>query len=132
MKKLLLSLFLVIGASLSQAQLLIEHFDYTPGTILTANGWTAHSGTGTNPMSVGSTSLTFPTYSTPGIGGSGVCAGNGEDINFSFPEVTTGSTYASFLMRIDTVAGSGYFFHFMEAIASFNYRGRVFFQATRA
>ena len=129
MKKLILSFILLLGTSyISRAQLLVEHFDYTAGTNLTANGWTAHSGTGTNPISVGATSLTFPTYSSPGIGGSGVSAGNGEDINFTFPEVTTGSAYASFLMRIDTVGGSGYFFHFMEFVASFNYRGRVFFQ----
>jgi len=129
MKKLLLSFLLLLGASfISKGQLLVEDFDYTSGTLLTANGWTAHSGAGSNPISVGAASLTFPEYSSPGIGGAAISTGSGEDINLSFPEVATGSTYASFLISVDAVGGSGYFFHFMEALASFNYRGRVFFQ----
>ncbi len=129
MKKLLLSLLFVGGASLiTKAQLLVENFDYTAGTLLTANGWTAHSGAGQTPITVGSSSLTFPTYSPVGVGGLAVSSNTGEDVNLSFTEVTSGSTYASFLMTVDTIGGSGYFFHFMETAASFNYRGRVFFQ----
>ncbi|PKP15480.1 MAG: hypothetical protein CVU06_16495, partial [Bacteroidetes bacterium HGW-Bacteroidetes-22] len=29
--------------------LLVENFDYTIGSLLTDNGWTSHSGTGTEP-----------------------------------------------------------------------------------
>lgn len=120
----------MLGATLStQAQLLTEHFDYTAGTTLTSNGWVAHSAAGTNPMTVGSGSLTFPGYAPAPIGGAGVCIGNSEDINKSFPYVTSGNVYASFLLRVDTIGGAGYFFHFMDTAASSAFRARTFFQA---
>ncbi|MDP4934456.1 MAG: hypothetical protein NWR30_07080, partial [Salibacteraceae bacterium] len=108
MKKILLGVSaLMLGATLStQAQLLTEHFDYTAGTTLTSNGWVAHSAAGTNPMTVGSGSLTFPGYSPAPIGGAGVCIGNSEDINKSFPYVTSGDVYASFLLKVDTIGGT--------------------------
>jgi DNA/RNA endonuclease YhcR with UshA esterase domain len=131
MKKILLGVSaLMLGATLStQAQLLTEHFDYTAGTTLTSNGWVAHSAAGTNPMTVGSGSLTFPGYAPAPIGGAGVCIGNSEDINKSFPYVTSGNVYASFLLRVDTIGGAGYFFHFMDTAASSAFRARTFFQA---
>jgi len=129
MKKLLLSIVLLIGASsLTRAQLLVEDFDYTAGSLLTSNGWTAHSGGGTNPIAVSASSLTFPSYSTPGVGGSAVSSNTGEDVNSTFSEVTSGSVYASFLLKVDTATSNSYFFHFMDAAGTTAYRGRVFFQ----
>lgn len=121
----------MLGAALStQAQLLTEHFDYTAGTTLTSNGWVAHSAAGTNPMTVGSGSLTFPGYAPAPIGGAGVCIGNSEDINKSFPYVTSGNVYTSFLLKVDTIGGSGYFFHLMDTtIGTFDFRARTFFRA---
>ena len=40
--------------------LLTDDFNYTNGTLLTANGWTAHSGAGTNPVTVTSGGLSYP------------------------------------------------------------------------
>lgn len=132
MKKILLGLSFLsyLFCSNLQAQVFEEHFDYTAGTDLTANGWTAHSAAGTNPMTVGANSLTFPNYAPNQIGGSGVSQGNSEDIHRYFSAITSGSAYASFLLKIDTLGGSGYFFHLMDSISgsSFDYRGRVFMQ----
>jgi DNA/RNA endonuclease YhcR with UshA esterase domain len=131
MKKILLGVaaMLLSFAFSANAQLMVEHFDYTAGTDLTSNGWTAHSAAGNNPMTVGTASLTFPTYSPAAIGGSGVCIGNSEDINKDFPFVSSGSVYTSFLLRVDTIGGTGYFFHFMDTLTgSFQFRARTFFQ----
>lgn len=130
MKKILLgvSALLLSFAFSANAQLLVEHFDYTTGSLLTANGWSAHSGAGNTPIAVGSGSLTFPTYSPSAIGGSAVSSNTGEDVNLSFPEVTSGNVYASFLLRVDTVGVAGYFFHFMDSTGSTSYRARTFFQ----
>ena len=109
-----------------RAQLLVEEFNYTAGTTLTANGWNAHSAAGNNSMTVGAASLTFPTYSAAGFGGSGISAGNGEDINSLFTTVSQGSTYASFLVKVDTVGTANYFFHFGENPMGTIFRARVF------
>ncbi|MDP4935550.1 MAG: hypothetical protein NWR30_12620, partial [Salibacteraceae bacterium] len=113
-----------------KSQLLVEHFDYTVGTALTSNGWVAHSASGTTPMTVGSTSLTFPNYAPTAIGGSGVSSASGEDINKLFPYVTSGDVYASFLLKVDTIGGTGYFFHLMDTLPTTTaFRARTFFQA---
>jgi hypothetical protein len=131
MKKILFSMLLVLGAiSFASAQVLVEDFDYTAGTTLDSNGWAIHStgGSNPNPIFVGSNSLTFPTYAPAANGGSAVSAGNGQDINSSFTAVSSGDVYASFLLRVDTIGSSSYFFHFMDASGSSAYRARTFFQ----
>lgn len=132
MKKILFSLFLFLSViSVASAQLLVEDFDYTAGTTLVSNGWIQHSGS-TAPIPVSATSLTFPGYSPIGVGGSAersATNGGSQDVSRSFGQVTSGNVYASFLLKVDTIATSGYFFHFIDsASGSSSFRGRIFFQ----
>ena len=121
----LLALFAIVA--ISSAQVITEQFEYAPGSTLDSNGWTPHSGT-TNPIMVGASSLTFPQYSPTAIGGSAVSFGNGQDVNKYFGPISSGSIYASFLLRVDTMVTSGYFFHFMDSASTSAYRARTYFQ----
>lgn len=61
MKNYLLVVFavLVLGG-ISNAQILLEeNFDYTSGVLLSASGWSVHSGTGTNSPAVVTPGLTY-------------------------------------------------------------------------
>lgn len=92
--------------------LFTEYFDYTAGTALTANGWTAHSGAGTNPFLVGETALTYAGYAGSGLGKSVTFARSGEDVNRLTGTVSTGSVYAALMVNVSTATLAGdYFFH---------------------
>jgi len=64
--------------------LLVEDFDYTAGDILTDHGWVAHSGAGTEPMTVVSPGLLFPGQPGSGIGNAAWMDNNGEDVHSLF------------------------------------------------
>ena len=51
LKTMMLAIVLFASSGIS-AQLLVEDFDYTVGSLLTANGWITHSGAGTNSETV--------------------------------------------------------------------------------
>lgn len=115
MKKLY-TLLLIAVSTLSFGQILSEDFNYADGALLTANGWTATSGAGTNAIDVGtSNGLTYAGYSGT-TGFTGVVVGNaarldntGEDLTKTFAaDVTTGTLYYSFLLNV-TDATAGYF-----------------------
>ena len=129
MKKTVLICLVFFGITLmSSAQVFTEQFEYTAGTTLDSNGWSAHSGS-FNPISVGASSLTLTQYSPTSIGGSAISAGTSQDVNKSFGEITSGDVFASFLLKVDTINSSGYFFHLMEdVLPSFNFRARTFFR----
>lgn len=105
--------------------LLTEDFNYTAGTLLTANGWTAHSGSGISPQTVVTPSplLTYSGYS----GGSGNAVSmttSGEDDNKTFTGVTSGSVYCAFLVYVTASQTAGdYFLHFQTGTSAFG--GRV-------
>ncbi|HNU09368.1 MAG TPA: hypothetical protein PKO33_16485, partial [Pyrinomonadaceae bacterium] len=61
-----ISLFAVSASA--QAPIYVEDFDYSAGALLTANGWTAHSAGGTNPITVTSPGLTLSGYPGSGVG----------------------------------------------------------------
>ena len=103
----------------------IEDFDYPAGDTLTNYGWTAHSGAGTNPITINAFGLDFPGYPSSGIGLAALMDNTGEDVNKLFPSTTSGSVYASFMLRVDA-APTGYFFHFTpNPHNTFDFRGRV-------
>ncbi|CAN5465367.1 hypothetical protein BH09SUM1_BH09SUM1_29620 [soil metagenome] len=115
MKKVL-ALAAVIGAlttAASAATLLTEDFNFTGN--LTANGWAAHSGAGTQAIDT-TAGLTYTGYAGSGIGNAANLDNTGEDDNRLLPApITTASdTYASFLVNIPTgtTVTDGYFFHF--------------------
>jgi hypothetical protein len=110
------TLSFILLASLSFGQILSDDFNYADNALLTANGWTGFSGTGTQPVDVGvSNGLTYAGYS--GVTGFTAAAeGNaarldntGEDIQKTFTAITSGSIYYSFLINVDALnAATGY------------------------
>jgi hypothetical protein len=112
--KHLLFSFIFICASIANAQILNENFNHgtTAGNLTTASSaWVAHSGAGSNPVVYQTNSLTFANYGSSNIGGSaffGNGTGTREDVNLAYPAtINSGSVYHAFLMKVDTVAGTG-------------------------
>lgn len=132
MKKIYTLLFLAF-TSLTFAQVFNDNLNYADGALLTANGWTAHSGT-TNFIDVGaSNGLTYAGYSgVSGVSGSepgnaALLDNTGEDVNKQFATpVTSGSLYYSFLINVTSpsdLANGGYF---TSLGTGTSYSGRVF------
>ena len=129
MKKIYTLLFFAF-TTLTFAQVFNDNLNYTDGALLTANGWTAHSGT-TNFIDVGaSNGLTYAGYSGTGgisgseIGNAALLDNTGEDVNKPFAApVTSGSLYYSFLVNVSS-AVEGYFTHLGSGTSS--YAARVF------
>ena len=123
-----------VSASILPSLPLVEEFNYSSGTSLTSNGWTAHSAENINPISVHSSGLTYTDYISSGIGNSASIAENGEDVNRGFAEVNSNgsSIYYSFLVRVTETENSitgDYFIHLGDRInPTFftNFSARVF------
>ncbi len=106
--------------------LLEDNFDYAQGSLLTANGYEAHSGAGSNAIYVTTPNLTFDNYPT-NLGLSAYLSGDGEDVNRAFETQSTGSVYASFLVNISEAKATGeYFFHFGQSTLGTVFRAKVF------
>lgn len=136
MKKIY-SLILLVLTTLSFGQVVSEDFNNVDSSLLTANGWVANSGAGTNSVDVGvSNGLTYTGYSgTTGfaaavVGNAARLDNTGEDVNKAFTTpVTTGSLYYSFLVNAAT-ADAGYFTHFGPGgIPTSPFAARVFLKA---
>ncbi len=97
-----------------------DNFDYSG--LLTDNGWTAHSGGGTNAIST-TTGLTYTDYPGSGFGNAAQLDNTGEDVNQSFTAQTTGDVYMSALVNVGS-GPSGYFMH-IAPHGTFNYVARV-------
>ncbi len=128
-KKRFLTLFVVLFAAVSTqtfAQLVTENFDYPVGDSLSAHGgWVGHSGFATNNILIGSPGLEFPGYIVTG-GNAALVYNTGQDVNKTFDSVSTGSVYASFLLKVTAAPVAGYFFHFgRNPFNTFDFRGRV-------
>lgn len=113
-KNILLVLFLLFAAGIVKAQT-IDDFNYAGN--LTSNGWSAHSGSGTNAIAT-TAGLTYAGYINSAIGNAALINNlGGEDINFTAgigPYNTNGSkVYTSFLVRITEGANKtgDYFFN---------------------
>lgn len=129
MKKIY-SLLLLALTTVSFGQVFSDNLNYADNSLLTANGWTAHSGANTNSPDVGtSNGLTYTGYSgltgvsAAVVGNAAQLDNNGEDVNklFTAP-VTTGTLYYSFLVNV--VSGdAGYFTHLGNGT---NFTARVF------
>ncbi|MDI6803356.1 MAG: FlgD immunoglobulin-like domain containing protein [Bacteroidota bacterium] len=125
----LFTILLAVGLALSTTawgQLItFDNFNYTDNSLLTDNGWTAHSGSGTNPVTVGaSNGLTYSGYSgltgvTGAVEGSAARLVNtGEDVSKLFTTVSSGTIYYSFLVNV-TTGTAGYFLHLGNSATSF-------------
>ena len=120
--------FLLI-TNASSAQLLVENFNYTAGDALTAHGWFAHSGAGTNPLTLVSGSLAYPGYPSSAIGNAVTMSRlGGEDVHCRFDSTASGSLYVSFLVNVASASANGdYFVHLAQSpIGGNTFSGRVF------
>jgi hypothetical protein len=144
MKKIILLTLIAIGTLTNYAQSTIENFSYgsSMDTLTNpANGgvnWKRHSGTSgsfTSSLIYNTTSLTYAGYSSSGVGGAVEVWGvaRSEDANRMVSAYTSGSVYASFLLRIDSVNSlstvGDYFVHFGDtfgAVTLTNFKSRMF------
>ncbi len=111
----------------STALPLFENFNYSAGTTLVFNGWTAHSAAGTNSITVSPGALTYPGYASSGVGNKIIVVNTGEDVNRLFTPVTSGSVTVSFLVNVSKAGPGDYFMNFSQNPFSLSaYRGRVF------
>lgn len=135
MKKITLRVLFVLAMALGlntmvYSQLLLdENFSYPAGDNITAHGWVAHSGGGTQPITVVSPGLTYAGYVNSGIGNAALVDNTGEDDNKSFVAQTSGTVYTAFMIKV-TNSAAGYFFHYMPTPSSTTFRGKVFMDAT--
>lgn len=105
-------LLLLFGSFSAFSQALVtEDFDYPIGDLLTAHGWVAHSGAGTQAIDV-TTGLSFAGYAGSGIGGAANLDNTGEDVNKTFSPQTSGAVYAAFIVQTQATNSAGYFLHF--------------------
>jgi hypothetical protein len=115
------------NSAILNAPLLADDFSYPPGSLLTNNGWTAHSGAGTNPITVSSPGLTYPGYLGSGIGNAVTMTTSGEDVNRTYAAQTMGSVYGSLMVNISNASEAGdYFFHLGPVAIGTTFRARVF------
>ena len=120
---LVLTMFLSMVGLKSMAQpLLVENFDYSIGALLTANGWTAHSGAGSQAIDVTS-GLTYSGYLGTGVGGAALLDNTGEDDSKTMTAVTSGTLYCAALINV-TSGPAGYFYHLGGSTSAF--AARVF------
>ena len=127
-KTMLAAVMLFVGSAGISAQLLVENFDYPAGSLLTANGWTNHSGTA-EFIDVVVPGLSFTDYAGSGIGGAANLDNNGEDVNRTF-EAQTGTVYAAFIIQTEATNSAGYFFHFAPGPFTTTFYTRVWVNAT--
>jgi hypothetical protein len=117
----------VEGPQASTAVLLAD--DFTFSGALTSNGWTAHSGGGTNPISTTTPGLTYSGYVGSGVGNAAGIVASGEDVHRTFAVQNSGTVYAAVLVNFSDATVDplgGYFFHLGPDPISTTFRGRVF------
>jgi hypothetical protein len=109
--------------------LLTENFDYANGTLLTAAGWAAHSGAGTQPVDVVVPGLTFTGYALSNFGGAARIDNTGEDVNRTFTVQSSGTVYVACMVNIAALA-DGYFMHLGGDPIGTTFRAKVFTAGT--
>ncbi|NDP21707.1 MAG: hypothetical protein GZ091_11605 [Paludibacter sp.] len=132
MKKITFLLSFIACVLVAQAQtLLVENFDYTIGSAITAQGWAKHSGTVTpNDSILVTAGLTFAGYPGSGVGGAANLVGSNKDQNKTFASQTTGNVYVSFMMKAAAVNRPGYFFHLSPSPVTNTFFSRVWINGT--
>lgn len=113
-----------------------EDFDYSVGSLITDNGWSNHSGTGTF-IGTAAGSLTYTGYPSSGIGNHVVLeggSGSREDVNAGLDSVDANGAviYYSFLANVASASATAdYFIHIGNRVSptSFStFSARVFIQ----
>jgi len=108
----------------------VEDFNFPAGDLLSVHGWTAHSGIGTQSITINDGGLTFPGYLSSGIGNAALVDNNGEDVHRLFENVSSGTAYTSFM--VDVVNNpTGYFIHYApNPHNTFDFRARVWIKGS--
>jgi hypothetical protein len=107
-------------------ELFTEYFEYGAGQLLTAHGWTNHSGTA-NFIPVTDQTLAYEGYAGSGIGNAVQLLSSGEDIHRGVGTYTQGSVFAAALVNVSAAQADGdYFLHFGREPIGNTFRGRVF------
>ena len=108
--------------------IMVEEFGTPVGSLLSASGWGAHSGAGTNAQTVTAGNLTYTGWPSSGGNNSVTLTTSGEDDNHGFPPQTTGTVYAAALVNVSASQTTGdYFFHVFDGVITGNkFLGRVF------
>ena len=114
-----------------KAQLIEESFNYADGDSIGAHGWVHFSPTGTgtlNRIMVASPGLEYAGFQYQGIGNAAAISNSGQDSYKPFSVIqNTGSVYAFFLVRFDTVRTTGdYFCSFLPSTSATNFLCRVY------
>ncbi|OKL40010.1 T9SS type A sorting domain-containing protein [Pontibacter flavimaris] len=112
-----------------------ENFSYTAATLLTDNGWTAHSGGTTNAIPVAATGLNYTGYGSSGIGNSAEIKANGQSIHRTFTPISPGTpVYVAFLVNVASSNATGdYFLHLGPSnMGLSHFRSRVYVRASSA
>lgn len=110
-----------VSAQAIAPPVLVENFTYPAGSLLTVNGWSAHSGAGTNSIAVSASGLTYPGYASSGFGNAASLTTSGEDVNRPLAgTINSGSVYASALINVSASQVTGdYFFHLYQGSTTF-------------
>lgn len=127
MKKTILILcFSFLFSNIYAQHLFEENFNYTAGDSIGAHGWVWNTGVA-NTIMVTSPGLTFPGYALSGIGNATTLNTNGNDAYKELGYIdSTGSVYASFMVRVDSAKAQGdYFFALLQTGSTSFYEGRV-------
>ena len=100
----------VIAAASAHSQVLLEE-NFTFTGPLTANGWSAVSGTNSNAITAAAPGLIYPNLPSSGVGNAAALTTSGEDDRKSFsPTNTTGDVYTSFLVNVSAAQAAGDYF----------------------
>ena len=111
--------------------LLLLEDNFTHSALLTSNGYTATSGTGTNNLTAGATGLTYSNYGSSNIGNALTVANNGQDVSRTFTQQNSATTvYASFLVNVSAAQSGDYFFAFAPSAGNTTFRARTFVKAS--
>lgn len=124
---LALLLLLLAGAVMAGAQTFSEDFNYPADSLLSSNGWRAHSGAGTNSIRVYAPGLTYDGYVGSGIGNAAKVDTAGEDVSRSFADsITSGSVYVGLLMNVLKGSTGDYCVHLGPPTISSAFSGKIF------
>ncbi|KAB2909594.1 MAG: T9SS type A sorting domain-containing protein [Ignavibacteriales bacterium] len=133
-RALTLCVIFFVAVTTGYSQIFTENFNYPIGDSVSAHGnWVAHSGAGSSNILVGE-GIEMAGYPLSG-GGAAYIYNNGQDINRVFDSVTTGSVYASFLIKVTAQPSvAGYFFHFGHSVPmnTFDFRARTWIKTSNA
>jgi hypothetical protein len=110
--------------------LMEDDFEGTATTLLSANGWSVHSGT-TAAMTNKSGNLSYSNYASSNIGNSTLISSSGEeDVNKPFTAVNRGASnsyvYSSFLVNVESIGSSEEYFFCLSPTNTNTYTIRTF------